>query len=619
MFFDALCLAAITHEVAPLLVGGRVQQLLLAGPSAVALEIYAGGERRYLLLQAAPADLRVHLLQQKPRRGVEGETPLLLLLRKYVRDAIVTALQQPEPGERLLTLAFRHKQHGATRLQVELLGRAANLVLTRENGMILDCLHRLPGEAGTRALLPGRPYSPPPPPARALPTLPAAELAAALAPLLAQGALAKVPGKALSAQLAGLVAGIGPEQAREVVRRALAAAALPPGDEAALRTPAGLQRLAAALGELWAPLHTGAWQPHVWLAEGRPVACSPWRPLQVDGAPACARRPSFSQALEELAAAAAADAAVAGGAGEVGGGDPAMPVAPLDAYAAQRAAVAHQLRAARARLQRALAALAGDEPAPGAADRLRTEAEWLLALHSTLAPGATQLVLSPEQSGGPALAISLDPTLSPVAQAQARFKRAGKLERAAAFVPVRRERLQTDLAFLADLEADLAQAQNQPEIAAVRATLEAAGLAARSGAAGARANAARARTPALPGPRRFAADDGCTIVVGRNARQNELVTFEMAAPGDLWLHVRGAPGAHVVILAQGRTPAAATVEQAAQLAGAFSSLAGERAVDVVITERRHVNRLPGGHPGQVLVRREQVLRVASGGERAASE
>jgi hypothetical protein len=39
------------------------------------------------------------------------------------------------------------------------------------------------------------------------------------------------------------------------------------------------------------------------------------------------------------------------------------------------------------RVTRQLAALAGDEPAPGAADSLRTQAEWLLALSSQIAPG----------------------------------------------------------------------------------------------------------------------------------------------------------------------------------------------------------------------------------------
>jgi len=40
--------------------------------------------------------------------------------------------------------------------------------------------------------------------------------------------------------------------------------------------------------------------------------------------------------------------------------------------------------------------------------------------------------------------------------------------------------------------------------------------------------------------------DGLLILVGKNSRQNEEVTFQQATPDDLWLHARGVPGAHVV-------------------------------------------------------------------------
>jgi predicted ribosome quality control (RQC) complex YloA/Tae2 family protein len=497
---------------------------------------------------------------------------------------------QPDPTERLVTLDFRHKQHGATRLHVELLGRAANLILTRENGIILEALVRVPGDAGARrVLLPGRPYLPPPLAARHSPLQPAEALAASLSPLLG------TPGP-LWKSVAGRVAGVGPDQAREVVRRAALQLECAP-DAPALRSPAGAQAIALALTELWSAVQTGAWEPCLWIdTEGRPVGFSPWRPQPGPGAPAFVSRPLLSDALEELAAA-RTWAAIA----------VSVPALRVDAYAAQRASVAQRLRAARARLLRALDALAADEPPPGAAAEARTQAEWLLALHTTLAPDATHLQLSSEQTGGPALDIKLDPTRTPVEQAEALFKRAAKLERAAIFIPTRRARLTNDLAFLSDLVAELAQAENQPEIAAIRVALEKSGLSASRPTAADRRE--RGRLSGVGQPRRFVADDGCIILVGRNARLNDHLTFEIAGPGDLWLHVRGAPGAHAVVLGHGREPSDATVEAAARLAGFHSSLRGERAVDVILAERRHVSRLPGGHPGQVLVRNERVLRV----------
>ena len=67
------------------------------------------------------------------------------------------------------------------------------------------------------------------------------------------------------------------------------------------------------------------------------------------------------------------------------------PAQPADPYAAPRAEAAALLRRARAGVMRRLEAMAGDEPAPGEAERLRTSAEWLLALSTEIAAGQTRL------------------------------------------------------------------------------------------------------------------------------------------------------------------------------------------------------------------------------------
>ena len=58
------------------------------------------------------------------------------------------------------------------------------------------------------------------------------------------------------------------------------------------------------------------------------------------------------------------------------------------------------------------------------------------------------------------------------------------------------------------------------------------------------ANPTRASaTPALQGGLlRLRSKQGLEIVVGRNARQNERVTFDEAHPEDLWLHRAGGAG-----------------------------------------------------------------------------
>jgi predicted ribosome quality control (RQC) complex YloA/Tae2 family protein len=280
------------------------------------------------------------------------------------------------------------------------------------------------------------------------------------------------------------------------------------------------------------------------------------------------------------------------------------PVASQDTYAGLRTTVAAAVQRAQQRVERQLAALAGDEPPPGAAEQMRSQAEWLLALHNQIEPGQAELVVD---LGDQTLRIALDGQKTAVEQAEQMFKSAAKWERAAHFIPERRATLQADLAFLAQLSTDLALAENQPEIAAVREELDKGGFlpVPQHKERRERVNQAAAQ------PRRYYSPQGFAILVGRNARQNEQVTFALAQGEDLWLHVRNAPGSHVVIRNAGQTVSDETLQLAAQLAAYYSSLRGERAATVSYTPRRYVTRAAGGRTGQVYLRNEQTVTVVA--------
>jgi predicted ribosome quality control (RQC) complex YloA/Tae2 family protein len=73
--------------------------------------------------------------------------------------------------------------------------------------------------------------------------------------------------------------------------------------------------------------------------------------------------------------------------------------------------------------------------------------------------------------------------------------------------------------------------------------------------------------------RRFISSDGHPIFVGRNARENDELTFGLAKSEDLWLHARGTPGSHVVVrLEKGTDPPPETIRDAATLALLYSDL-----------------------------------------------
>ncbi len=106
------------------------------------------------------------------------------------------------------------------------------------------------------------------------------------------------------------------------------------------------------------------------------------------------------------------------------------------------------------------------------------------------------------------------------------------------------------------------------------------------------------------------ASDGFALLVGKNSRQNEEVTFHQASGADLWLHARGVPGAHVIVKSGGRPVPETTFRQAAALAAYYSQSREAGSVPVDVTEQRYVRHMKGGGPGMVTYERERTIQVA---------
>ncbi|MCB0108322.1 MAG: DUF814 domain-containing protein, partial [Caldilineaceae bacterium] len=383
--------------------------------------------------------------------------------------------------------------------------------------------------------------------------------------------------------------GVSPTLAREIAWRVT-------GQLEGATDEADAHAIIETMSALWRAVDTGEWQPGVWFVDG---AVAGFAPYGVHGREQVAPMSLISAAVERYynAPPAAAQQATAETRAN-------SPEAAHDSYQVLRRTVTDLLDQAERRLQRQLRALAEDEPAEGEAATLRLQAEWLLALQSQITVGQQTLEVD---LGDRTLTIPLADDKSAVQQAEQMFNRAAKLERAAQIIPERRAKLEEDLAYLGQLHLDLAQAENQPEIAAIQEELRAMGLLSTAPAA----PSSRGGSAKVGGsqPHRYYSAEGFQIVVGRNARQNEQVTFDIAKAEDLWLHARGAPGSHVVIRCGGQAVSDDTLRMAAQLAAYHSKLAGEHAATVIVTPRRFVSRAPGGHPGQVLVRQEETLTV----------
>lgn len=100
--------------------------------------------------------------------------------------------------------------------------------------------------------------------------------------------------------------------------------------------------------------------------------------------------------------------------------------------------------------------------------------------------------------------------------------------------------------------------------------------------------------------RRFQSSDGYEIVVGRNDRDNDALTFRVARPHDIWLHAADYPGSHAIIRNPTRdAPPHRTITEAAELAAFYSQAKREGKAAVHYTQKKFVSRPPRSKPGLV--------------------
>lgn len=639
MHIDAITLAAIADEWRRLLLGARIDTIIQPTEHSIALQCYAparqgqAGQNHWLYLSAHPQLARAHLTTRKPAKIASEPPAFVMLLRKYLEGSRVESVSQPR-WERVLEIVAGYRGSGESeerthcRLIVEIMGRTSNIILCDEQGLILGSLKHVGADINRyRVIAANVQYVPPPPQVRTfagqtLPRLDPATVSAAQLTMLAAEEPAEPPaaskkkGRAQSQEpqklwqlLTRNLLGFSPLIAREAVYRTTGAA------ESALNVSENSwEALAWNTHELASLYDSHAWKPQlverVDTAGGStpafPIAFAPYVLEQYAEMPGMRIRtsPSINMLIDEAYAGAEW----------------------RDAMESVRSPIRKILQTQRERTRRKAQLLQQELAATEEANTQRLQAELLLAYQHEISQGQTSATVQNYFDGnGAEVTIPLDPRFDAVGNANRLFNKYHKLRRGLALVPGQIEQNATEQATIEQLLADLMLAETPAEVALVKAEVQAAGYirgakAGKSSAAGSRGKqAAKGKSgkqakgkPVPPGggvPLHVQSRDGFTILIGRNSRQNEEVTFHQASANDMWLHARGVPGAHVIIKAAGREIPRSTIEQAAGVAAWYCQARGSTSVPVDYTLQRHVRHMKGGGPGMVIYERERTIHV----------
>lgn len=574
MNIDGLSFFPLVKELNEALTGGRIDKIYQTDKLTIVIHIRVPGKTVKLLISANPQSPTIHITSVSYENP---ETPpaFCMLLRKHLEDGRIAKIEQHSLDRIVrMDLDVRDESGAITTksLIFELMGKHSNLVFTH-NGIILDALKRV-GLAVNRhrQILPGRQYVLPPGQERLnILTVPAERFMAAL---LSKQDLT------LTKAIFSTATGLGPVSVKEICRRADVA----PDTPVAGLEPRDIDRIRQQLGSIAGWVQTGILRPTVVLdKDSRLLAMACFSLTHLDG-----------YQMQEFSSmnAAAQWVHTAAGPGQQ----------PSDLECLRKPVVAEINK-----LQRKRIILAEELAEADTAETFRIYADILMAHghHLRTDPRQPQPVnvALPNiyDPGLEPVTIPIDPLRNGIENAQKYYARYNKLKRAQQSIRAQLEQLEADISYLESIQVSLDAASSQKEANEIRQELIHAGYIAKP------VKKSRPDTPSAP--LTVKAGDGATILIGRNNRQNDLLTFKIAQSHDLWFHTKDIPGSHVVLRTDANEPSPQTVLLASRLAAYFSKARYSANVPVDHTRKRYVKKPNGAKPGFVIYEHQTTLFV----------
>jgi predicted ribosome quality control (RQC) complex YloA/Tae2 family protein len=554
MPLDALCLTALISELSQRISGAKLDRIQQPERDVLVLTLKPRqGENVKLLLCAGSGTARLQLTDTAFENPA-APPMFCMLLRKQLLGGRIISLTQP-PRERIADICIRSSDAlGDSRekhLVLELMN-TANIILSDEDGVIIDCLRRAgSADSGKRPVLPGLRYR-----------LPDAPGKIDVIDGSFDSALLNAGGGLTDKRLLDYFFGISPLIARELVYRA-----------------AGDGGIRAAVEELRGIYRGGEFSPTLILRDGRPLDFSFMRIEQYGSAAVTREAETFSELLggffDERTRA--------------------------EHMRSRSSALMKTVRLLRDRTVRRLAAQKNELLAAEKKELLRECGDLITANIYRVRAGDTLVTAEDYYNGNILREIKLDPRKTPQQNAAKYYKDYKKAKNAELILSGQIESGERELVYFESVIDEIARAESEQALAEIRAELAAEGILKNKSDKKAGSRQGKKAKPQKPAaPLCFTSSAGLTIRVGRNNLQNERLALRDSAKTDVWLHAQKRHGSHVVISCAGGAPDERSVEEAAALAAFYSEARNEGKVPVDYCLIKYVKKQPGGRTGMVL-------------------
>lgn len=553
MAFDGFFTHAMVNELNQVITTGRVMRVNQPYPNEMILVIRAHRHNHHLLISANPAYPRFQLTEI-PFQNPAVPSNFTMTMRKYLEGAILVAIEQVE-NDRVVKFQFTSRDELGDQqlltLYVEIMARHSNATLVNETtGKVIDALKHVANDQNRlRTLLPGATWRMPPKQTRTNPYLPNQKYPALVRTTKELTQLAK--------ELQQTYQGLSPFLATEFASRLLAAENLP-------------QAYSDFLVAFDNPTPT-----MVETTTGKQdfVALSPQQPTILS----TERFSSLSALLDHFYA----------------------QKAEHDRTKELAGQVLHVIKTELKKDQRKIKKLHREIADAQQADDFRIRGELLTTYLGQVQAGATKISLPNYYDENRPLEIELAPELSPSKNAQRYFTRYNKLKASVAYDQEQLAITQAEVDYLNGILSQIALADPK-DVQEIKAELIEQGYLKKHTKKGKK----QRKIPAAQ-PSEYYASDGTLIMVGKNNRQNDRLSFKLANKNELWFHVKDLPGSHVVI--RDANPSDQTIQEAAQLAAYFSKGREATHVPVDYLPIKALHKPAGAKPGFVTFRGQTTL------------
>lgn len=554
MAFDGIVTRAMVRELQDRILLGKIEKVYQPEADELVFHIHTKNGNVKLLASVGSAHARVCFITENP---VNPPAPLAfcMLLRKHLQGGRITEITQKD-SERIIEISLETlNELGFTmskKLIFEIMGKHSNIVLVDiASGKIIDSIKRVSFDVNrVRQILPGMIYQYPP-------------------------AQDKIPFREISADQLEALAADGKSILRSVGGIAPAFA-----EELALR--AGVQRsgyLSDVLAAIESPNHADA---RVYLDEsGAPIDFYPVALSELEESCTVQHFDDLSSAMEFY-------------------------FGKKESSNQGRQKSHDLIRSVNALLDKMYLKkkrLSEDLLKAENSEDLRLYGELLTANIHLIQPGMKSVEVTNYYDGS-TLTIPLDVKLSPSKNAQHYFKKYGKSKTAIKEKQIQLDENEAEIKYLESVLSFLENTDDVAEIESIRAELVETGYIRRRRQAG-----GFKEKKYKPVPYRYTLSNGMSVLVGRNNKENDILTFKTAGNKDLWLHTKDIPGSHVIVQSGGVELDEEAIWEAAAIAAYHSKARTSENVPVDYVQIKYVKKPAGAKPGMVIFTNNRTVYV----------